>query len=343
MFVLSATLFTPANRKFLILLAKSTNSTSVSVINSKLSKYQLSRYLVSYLMFSKKGAFKRLFLRPWIGLMPQRFIFILALSLASPQIYAEPYGSVDDYVAIESSCNHSQSNNEFSEISTIRYIHDGDTLHLKSGRKVRLIGINTPELARNNKPAEPFALQAKQSLQSLFATDKTIALIYGKDKIDRYGRLLAHAFTQDGRNVQMALLEQGVASTIAIPPNTRFTHCYLEAEKKARCSKTGLWYNDATLAAKTLKQGDTGFKFIRGTVKHIEFNDKGIWLNLDDKLTVGIRPDEQYLFNDKTLKSLRNKSIVVRGWNNKSNRQTPFYMRIKHPLAIQLATEYSCD
>lgn len=280
--------------------------------------------------------------RPKMGRISKRTIYLLVLSLVSPQVYAEFYGSADYYAPIESNCSHSQSSNEFSEVSTIRYIHDGDTLHLSGGRKVRLIGINTPELARNNKPAEPYALQAKQSLKSLFATDKTIALIYGKDKTDRYGRLLAHVFTHDGRNVQTALLEQGVASTIAIPPNTRFTNCYLEAEQKARCAKTGLWYNNGILSAKSLKQDDTGFKLIKGTVKHIEFNDKGIWLNLDDKLTVGIRPDEQYLFNGKTLKSLKNQSIVVRGWNNKSKRQTPFYMRIKHPLAIQLATEYAC-
>jgi endonuclease YncB( thermonuclease family) len=37
---------------------------------------------------------------------------------------------------------------------------DGDTLELSDGTKVRLIGVDTPELARAGRPAEPFAHEA---------------------------------------------------------------------------------------------------------------------------------------------------------------------------------------
>ncbi|NOQ69049.1 MAG: hypothetical protein GQ573_02935, partial [Gammaproteobacteria bacterium] len=180
---------------------------------------------------------------------------------------------------------------QFDETSKIRYIHDGDTLRLNDGRKIRLIGINTPELAHDGKPAEAFAFEAKNALKSLFKKDKAIALVYGKDKKDRYGRLLAHAFLTDGQNVQATLLKQGYANAITMPPNTLFASCYLEMENKARCNKKGLWKNTVILQAKNLNNQHTGFRLVKGKVESINSNSKGIWLNLDNKLTIGIRPD----------------------------------------------------
>ena len=44
---------------------------------------------------------------------------------------------------------------------------DGDTLRLVDGRSVRLIGINTPELGRDGRKAEPFAVAAQRRLRAL--------------------------------------------------------------------------------------------------------------------------------------------------------------------------------
>jgi endonuclease YncB( thermonuclease family) len=232
---------------------------------------------------------------------------------------------------------------QFDETTSIRYIHDGDTLHLKDGRKVRLIGINTPELARDNKPAEAFAVEAKNALKSLFKHDKSIALVYGKDKKDHYGRLLAHALLSDGQNVQAILLKQGYARVITVPPNTKFVSCYLQMERIARCNKAGLWQNANLLEAKNLSNQHLGFHLIQGKVENININNKGIWLKLDNKLTIGIRPENQSLFDIKAVNGMLNQSIIVRGWLNKSNKSTPYYLRVSHPLSIQLASAFSCD
>ena len=55
---------------------------------------------------------------------------------------------------LPSSCSNSLATVQYDEIAVVDYIHDGDTLRLRDGRRVRLIGINTPELTRDNKPAE---------------------------------------------------------------------------------------------------------------------------------------------------------------------------------------------
>jgi len=232
----------------------------------------------------------------------------------------------------------------YDETSSIKYIHDGDTLHLKDGRKVRLIGINTPEVAHGDKAAEPFSVESKNALKDLFSDSKTVSLIYGKEKQDRYERLLAHAFNENGDNIQAILLKQGLAHAIAFPPNTRFSACYKQQERKARCAGDGLWKKTKPLAAKSLDDTHIGFQLVKGKLQDININKKGIWLNLDNQLTVGIRPDEQQLFDINAIYKLLEKSIVVRGWlnKNKSKKALPYYMRIRHPSSLQSATAFSC-
>ncbi|MGD8706443.1 MAG: thermonuclease family protein, partial [Syntrophobacterales bacterium] len=43
----------------------------------------------------------------------------------------------------------------------VRWVDDGDTILLAGGERVRYLGINTPEVANQDKPAEPFANEAK--------------------------------------------------------------------------------------------------------------------------------------------------------------------------------------
>jgi endonuclease YncB( thermonuclease family) len=231
----------------------------------------------------------------------------------------------------------------YDQTATVKYIHDGDTIGLRDGRKVRLIGINTPELARENRPAEAFSVEATKALKTMIHPGEEVHLRLGRDKKDHYGRLLAHVFTTDGKNVQAELLQQGYASAIFIPPNTAFSGCYLQQETIARCKHTGIWRKDPILQAKALKSSDIGFHLISGTLQKIHINKKGIWLNIDDKLTVGIRPDNRQLFDIKQLNTMLQQPITVRGWLNKSDKNTPFYLRIKHPAALQLSSEHSCN
>ena len=310
MSALSVTLSILANRRFLTLLVRSTNSTNVLVTSLNLH-FKTSA--------SKKGADKRLFLYSLF------YLACLTGSLHSIDVQAAACPAIP-----------------IDETTEIRYIHDGDTIHLKDGRKLRLIGINTPELARDNKPAEAFALDARQALESIFRYDSSIALVYGKNNRDRYGRLLAHAFTGEGDNVQLALLHQGYARAITFPPNTRYTECYLEAETQAICNKAGMWQKTRPVDAAELSSRDTGFQLVKGRVKDIKTNKKGTWINLEDKLTVGIRTENQALFDHETIKSYLNKSLTVRGWVNHGKYDTPYYMRVRHPGSLQLSSSLRC-
>lgn len=265
------------------------------------------------MLFVKKGALERLFLCLW---------FFISL----PVLAASACPTVD-----------------YDEISRIKYIVDGDTLHLKDGRKVRLIGINAPETSHGNRAAEPFSREATAMLKQIFRNKPAVSLVYGKEKHDHYGRLLAHIFTADGKNVQSVLLRQGYARAITFPPNTLFASCYLQQERAARCNNKGLWKNNKPLPAKNLNKSHIGFQLVSGRLKSIKTNKKGIWLNLDDRLTVGIRPDNQALFDIETLHKMLHRNIVVRGWLNKNKKYSSYYVRVRHPSSIQSAQTFACD
>ncbi len=286
------------------------------------------------MLFDKKDALQRLFLCPWMDGISQRVRMIAWLCLC----FFTSLPAISD-----SACPGAN----YDETSRIKYIHDGDTLHLKDGRKVRLIGINTPEVAHGNNAAQPFAAEASNALKALFKDNKSISLIYGEEKYDRYERLLAHGFTDNGENIQAALLGQGHARVITFPPNSRFSACYLQQERKARCKKAGLWKKIKPLNAKKLDDTQIGFQLVKGKLKSININNKGIWLNLDDKLTIGIRPGNRSLFDIDTIHKMLNQKIVVRGWLNKSKKTTPatrsYYIRVRHPSSLHLATEFACD
>ena len=83
----------------------------------------------------------------------------------------------------------------FGESATVKYVHDGDTVKLIDGRKVRLIGINAPEVARENRKAEDYALPARDLLIALLLKHNNhIQLVHGVESKDHYQRLLFWGF-----------------------------------------------------------------------------------------------------------------------------------------------------
>jgi micrococcal nuclease len=74
-----------------------------------------------------------------------------------------------------------------SEIHTVSWVIDGDTIELSTGEKVRYIGIDTPEVNR------PLGREITKCNDSLVG-GREVHLVFGKDKYDRYGRLLAYVY-----------------------------------------------------------------------------------------------------------------------------------------------------
>jgi micrococcal nuclease len=119
-------------------------------------------------------------------------------------------------------------------------IVDGDTLVLAGGAKVRVLGLDAPEMERDGHPAEFLAHKAKAVLADL-TLNKTIALEYDRLRYDHYGRLLAYLWLPDHTLVNAELVRQGLARVYFITPNLRYQKILLTAQQEAIQAQRGVW------------------------------------------------------------------------------------------------------
>jgi endonuclease YncB( thermonuclease family) len=202
-----------------------------------------------------------------------------------------------------------------SGLPTVRVqrVVDGDTLKLSDGRSVRLIGINTPELAHHGRNVEPFADAARRRLQALVSqSGGRVSLQVGSEARDHYGRTLAHAYDQTGQNLEARLLEEGLGYLVAVAPNTALVACQQAAEQVARTARLGLWAKLAVQAPEQIVSG--GFALVTGRVIKVERNRAGVWLELQGGLVLHVAVKLFDQFDWPSLQALTGRRIQARGW-----------------------------
>lgn len=129
-----------------------------------------------------------------------------------------------------------------SEAYLVTKVIDGDTIDVLIGgetKRVRYIGIDTPETVHPSKPVECFGFEASNKNKELVA-GKMVQLVKDISETDKYGRLLRYVYV-DGVFVNLALVEGGYANVYSYPPDVAKIDLFLEAERKARASSVGLW------------------------------------------------------------------------------------------------------
>lgn len=117
----------------------------------------------------------------------------------------------------------------------VERIADGDTFTCRDGRRVRLIGIDTPELRQGES-----GLRAREALSRLAPPGSAVRLERDVATRDRYGRELAHVW-HGARLVSEALVLEGWAMLYTVPPNVKYAERLERAQKKARAAGAGLW------------------------------------------------------------------------------------------------------
>jgi endonuclease YncB( thermonuclease family) len=216
---------------------------------------------------------------------------------------------------------------------TVRYqtIFDGDTILLEDGRKVRLIGINTPEIGRKGKPSQPFAIKAKQKLTILLSKSPYLNLAYDLLKHDKYKRTLAYVYLPDGTDVQAEILSLGLATSIVIPPNEKNLNCYRKLEDKARQEYQGIWQlkNFKLINATDLTSKTKLYRFISGKVTSVKRKPHYIIIKLDHHLSIKLSAKAFLAYQ---FKQLLGRQIQVRGIVY-SYRKKPG-MSIYHPVNL---------
>ena len=119
---------------------------------------------------------------------------------------------------------------------------DGDTIVVHVAGKeerVRLIGVDTPETVHPSKPVEYFGKEASAFTKRMIE-GKHVRLEYDWQKRDKYGRLLAYVYLEDGTFLNVEIIKQGYGFAY-----TKYTFRYLdefrEYQRSAQANNRGLW------------------------------------------------------------------------------------------------------
>ena len=216
----------------------------------------------------------------------------------------------------------------------VTWVIDGDTVVLGDGRHLRFIGFNAPERAHADAPAEPFGDAAWVALKARLPAGAVLLLEYDRERHDRHGRLLAHAFLADGTNLQAFMLRQGLGLRLTIPPDLRHQACYRAAERLARRQQRGIWAGPGLpLAIPGSEVRDGGFRLSRGKVTHVRRSHGGWTLALDNGLLLRIGRGTRNAFRRVDPERLQGRSVLARGYIYR--RHGRVWMSITHPDNLQ--------
>ena len=125
-----------------------------------------------------------------------------------------------------------------AEGTRVTGVSDGDTLSLAGVGKVRLIGVDTPEVYGRR---ECFGREASAFTRQVLRPGLRVNYRLGVEPRDRYGRALAYVWLADGRLFNGLVVERGYARPLAVPPNVALERRFALAARRARSARRGLW------------------------------------------------------------------------------------------------------
>jgi endonuclease YncB( thermonuclease family) len=275
--------------------------------------------------------------------MKMRSISLLCVfSLLSGIVHAEVYEWMDQ----NGRSHYSDRQHENSRLLKVdpgtsyyrvERVFDGDTILLSDGRKIRFLGVNTPEVAGRNKLAETGGEQAKTWLKRSLE-GKKVSLQFDVEKEDKYHRTLAYVFAEDKRHINLELVERGLATVNIYPPNLKFLDVLLAAQSRAEKQKLGIWAeNDYTVMAfKSINEANyKGWKRVSGRVVALKQTDKYSYLQFSSDFEVKVENNFLPLFPN--LHSYIDKQLEVRGWINKQKQR--FVLLVRHPADIKILSQ----
>jgi len=148
-----------------------------------------------------------------------------------------------------------QDGNRFESVRVTR-ITDGDTVTVEGAdgksRKIRILGVDSPEMPLNGNPAEPFALEAKAFTEKMLL-NRTVYLERDNSDTDDYGRQLRYVWLDDPgqitaeavvrANFSAQLISGGYAAAYRSGDDSKYGAYFLEYEVAARETRKGMWQN----------------------------------------------------------------------------------------------------
>lgn len=128
----------------------------------------------------------------------------------------------------------------------VDWASDGDTINVEipstgAIERVRIIGVDTPEVAHAPEAAECFGDEARAFTTAL--VDHYVWLTFEQACLDTYDRTLAHVHVTAAPSGSWArqLLRRGLATVLVVSPNRAFESLLESDESIARAASRGLW------------------------------------------------------------------------------------------------------
>jgi micrococcal nuclease len=179
--------------------------------------------------FSKRNA------RIWIS------VLIALITLLFGTNAVQKSAPVSEKIIAEKSDPHIEANILYS----VTHIVDGDTLNVDINgetKRIRLIGLNTPETVDPRRQVECFGKEASEKAKKILTGQKVrIETDPSQGSRDKYGRWLAYVFLHDGTLFNKLMIEEGYGHEYTYRLPYKYMEEFKVAETKARENKKGLW------------------------------------------------------------------------------------------------------
>ncbi len=226
---------------------------------------------------------------------------------------------------------------------TVARVIDGDTIEVKGGRRVRYIGVDTPETMVRKDGSwmfspEKFGMEAKKYNRSI-VLGKRARLEFDADREDKYGRWLAYVYVDD-LMLNEEILRQGYGTILILPPNEKHMGRLIAAQRYARTHKRGVWGDIRTISPEEAFAHDGEICEVRGTV--VEITKKWNELVLDfagvegRRFTAVIYSRNLAFFEREGIRSdvdYKGKTVLITG---KIRVKKDASMVLYHPIQIKV-------
>lgn len=161
---------------------------------------------------------------------------------------ASAEGALIDDSATSTEENAEEEGEPGVELFDVVKVIDGDTITVKIGGKnetIRLIGIDTPETSDPRTGVQCFGKEATAKLKSVIGERVSIEKDAGEGERDKYDRLLAYVYSEEGTMLNKYMIAQGYAYEYTYDDAYKYQKEFKAAEADAKAKRRGLWAPNA--------------------------------------------------------------------------------------------------
>ena len=237
----------------------------------------------------------------------RKFIFVFFLVLCFSSLFAERFQPFKQKKSFS-----------LQESGLVTAVYDGDTIKVRfsSGqeRRVRLIGIDSPEIEDPRKEKRFQAFMAKR-FAFFYLYQRTVKLSYEEGDIeDKYGRLLAYVWTEKQGLFNKFILSEGFAYAYLNFP-FRYRREFIATEEEARKLEKGFWQKGRypSISASETRSHIGSLISVQFICLRVEAKGKFVFLHSSQEDFSALIPQENIsLFPE--IKSLEGQELSVTGF-----------------------------